>query len=144
MHFLIRSKPRRNLRSGITLLEVTISLALLGTFSFAFLQTQIWGMRATREAQQELTVSRYLSNELEAWRAAALSGGFHLESPAPRAIRDEAKALEAFQSTVSVAPADDAPAGLYRVEVQVTWTAPGARKTTRRVATLCAVQEVQR
>ena len=91
--------------AGHTMVEVITAIALLGIATMGFMQIHLWGMKATREAQQELAVSRYLYNELEAWRVAAHSGLTPTKNAAPRALCDEATTLEDFRATVDIAPA---------------------------------------
>jgi len=130
-------------RAGHTMVEVITAIALLGIFTMGFLQIHLWGMRATREAQQELAVSRYLYNELEAWRAAARDGLTPSNNVAPRAVCDEATTLEDFRATVDIAPAPSGPAGLFAVQVQVAWLGPGARPMKRETTTLCIAGEAK-
>lgn len=120
----------------MTLLEVSTAIAVLVLVTAGFLQVHFWGMRATREAQQELAVSRYLNNELEAWRAAATEGFASTVAAAPRALCEEATALDGFKATVEVAPNPQGPAQLYRVAVHASWHGPGARPMHREATTL--------
>jgi len=129
--------------AGHTMVEVITAIALLGIFTMGFMQIHLWGMRATREAQQELAVSRYLYNELEAWRVAAHSGLTPTNNAAPRALCDEATTLEDFRATVDIAPAPSGPAGLFKVQVQVAWLGPGARPMKRETTTLCIAGEAK-
>lgn len=128
-------------RAGFSLLELLCALSVLAVASFGAIQLYIWGLSATKGAQQELVAARLMTNELEAWRAVAAQGLREAAAAPLRALADEAAALEALQGAVWIARATPGPAGLFEVRVRVQWHGAGGRDYTREAVTLIAAPE---
>lgn len=125
-------------RQGYTVLEVTCAITVLTVCAFGLMQTYIWGMRAAKEAREEMLVSRLMANELEAWRAASPQSLVPGGAQPMRGLAKEAETLENLHGAVRVSPHTQGAPGLLEVRVRVRWMGTGHRNMQREATTLVA------
>ena len=129
-------------RAGFTVLETLVAIAILMSAVFGVTQLYIAGLKATKEANEELVAARLMRNELEARRMAAPSGLQVVEADPLRALAREGDALAELAGAVRVAKRADVPAGVLEVTVALHWRGAGGRPVSRTMTQLIAAKEV--